>query len=153
MLFWQFSNINIYVKIVGKIPDQYLNVCLFSNPGDKVQKRWRIMGQICPILSTRFWTLSPGLENSHTLKCWSSIFPTILTYVIMLENCQNNISVHGCSPMQGTKILSCWYLMKPRSQSRTYLKKYFRIFTNLGAILSLTMIFSAIFGSILLRFY
>ena len=27
-----------YVKIVGKIPDQHLNVWLFSNPGDKVKK-------------------------------------------------------------------------------------------------------------------
>ena len=36
MLFRQFSNIIIYVKIVGKIPDQLLSVWLFSNPGDKV---------------------------------------------------------------------------------------------------------------------
>ena len=55
MLFWQFfSNIIIYVKIVGKIPDQHLNQWLFSNPGDKVQKRWRTMGQICPVLQTNF---------------------------------------------------------------------------------------------------
>ena len=27
----------IYVKIVGKIPHQHMNVWLFSNPGDKVQ--------------------------------------------------------------------------------------------------------------------
>ena len=38
MLFGQFFNIIIYVKIVGKISDQHLNVMLFSNPGDKVQK-------------------------------------------------------------------------------------------------------------------
>ena len=28
MLFWQFSNIIIYAKIVGKIPDQLLSVWL-----------------------------------------------------------------------------------------------------------------------------
>ena len=106
--------------LLDKIPDQHLNVWLFSNPGDNVQKRWRTTGQICPILLTRIWTLSSGLENNHTLKCWSSIFPTILTYMIMLENCQNNISVYGCSPIQGTKLYSCWNLMKPRSQSGTY---------------------------------
>ena len=39
MFFWQFSNINLYVKIVGKMPDQHLIVLLFSNPGDKVLKR------------------------------------------------------------------------------------------------------------------
>ena len=38
MLFWQRSNKLVYVTIVGKIPDQHLNVWLFSNPGDKVQK-------------------------------------------------------------------------------------------------------------------
>ena len=42
------------------------------------------------VLSTRIWTLAPGLENNHTLKCGSVIFTTILTYMIMLENCQNN---------------------------------------------------------------
>ena len=36
MLFWQFSNIIIYVKIVERIPDQQLSVWLFSNPGEKV---------------------------------------------------------------------------------------------------------------------
>ena len=88
MLFWQFSNIIRYVKIVGNIPDQHLNVWLFSNPGDKVQNRWRTTGQICPVLSTRIWTWSPGLENNNTFKCWSGIFPTTLTYMIILENCQ-----------------------------------------------------------------
>ena len=37
MLFWKFSKIIIYAKIVGKIPEHHLNVWLFSNPGDKVQ--------------------------------------------------------------------------------------------------------------------
>ena len=120
MLFWQISNIFIYVKIVGKIPDQYFNVWLFSNPGDKVQKRWKTMGKICPVLLTRIWTLSLGLENNHTRKCWSGIFPTILTYMIMLENCQNNISMYDCSPIQGTIFYSSWNLMKPGSQSGTY---------------------------------
>ena len=120
MLFWHFSNLIIYVKIVGKILDQHLNKLLFSNPGDKVQKIWRTIGQICPVLLTRIWTLSPGLETTHTVKCWSGIFPTILTYTIMLENCQNNILVYGCSPIQETTFYSCWNFMKPGSQSETY---------------------------------
>ena len=120
MLFWQFSNIIIYVKIVGRIPNQHLNIRLFSNPRDKVQKRWRTMGQICPVLSTRIWTLSLGLDNNHSLKSWSGIFPTILTHMIMLENCQNNISMYGWSPIQGTTFYFCWNFMKPGSQSGTY---------------------------------
>ena len=103
MLFWQFSNIIIYVKIVGKIPDQQLNVWLISNPGDKFQILVDSTGQIRPVVLHLFWTLSPGFENNHTFKCWSVIFPTTLTYMIMLENCQNKISVYGCSPIQGTK--------------------------------------------------
>ena len=95
-------------------------VWLSSNPGDKVQKRYRTTGQICPVLLTRIWTLSPGLENNHTNKCWSGIFPTILTYIIMLENCQNNILVYGCSPIQGTQFYSCWNFMKPGSQNGTH---------------------------------
>ena len=121
MLFRQFSNIIIYVKIFGKIPDQHLNVWLFSNPGDKVQILVESTGQICPVVLHLFWTLSPGFENNQTFKCWSGIFPTILTYMIMLENSQNNISVYGCSPIQGTTFYSCWNLMKPGSQSGTYL--------------------------------
>ena len=50
MLFWQFSNILIYVKIVGKIPDQLLSVWLFSNPGNKVQILVESMGQICLVV-------------------------------------------------------------------------------------------------------
>ena len=50
MLFWQFSNIIIYVEIVGKIPDHHLNVWLFSNQGDKIQILVESMGQICPVV-------------------------------------------------------------------------------------------------------
>ena len=84
-------------------------------------KRWRTTGQICPILSTRIWTFFPGLENEHTFKCWSGVLPIILTLMIMLENCQNNISVYNWSPILGTKLYFCWNLMKPRFQSGTYL--------------------------------
>ena len=85
------------------------------------QKRCRTMGQICPILLTRIWTLSPGLENNKKLKCWSGIFPTILTYMILLENYQNNIWVYCCSPIQETTFYSCCNLMKPGSQNGIYL--------------------------------
>ena len=35
-------------RLLKKKPYQHLNVWLFSNPGDKVQKRRRTTGQICP---------------------------------------------------------------------------------------------------------
>ena len=49
---------------------------LFSNPGDKVLKSWKTMGQICPVLSTRVRTLSPGLENNSPMKCCFDDFET-----------------------------------------------------------------------------
>ena len=100
MLFWQFSNIIIYVKIVGKIPDQHLNVWLFSNPGDQVQKRRRTTGQICPVLSTRIWTLSPGLENNHTLICWSGIF-------------SNNLDIYEYVGKLSEQHFSVWLFSNP----------------------------------------
>ena len=93
MLFRQFSNITIYVRLVGKMLDQHYNDLLFSNPGDKVQERWKTMVQICPLLSTRFRTVSPVLEDNFTLKCGSGIFSTTLIYVVMLENSRNNFLI------------------------------------------------------------
>ena len=127
-------------RLLEKISDQHLNVWLLSNPGDKVQKRWRTAEQICPVLSTGIWTFSPGLENNHTLKSWSGIFPTILTYMIMLENCQNNISGYGCSQIQGTKFYFCWNLMKPGSQSGTYIFRYFESEIFLKGIIFITLL-------------
>ena len=74
-----------------------------------------------------FWNLSPGFENNHTFKCRFGIFPTVLTTIIMLENCQDNILVYGCSPIQGTKFYSCRNLMNPGSQNRTYINSLFYI--------------------------
>ena len=125
LLFWQFSNTILYPKIVGQIPDQNLNVWLFSNPGDKVQIHIKSTGQICPVVLHLFWTFSPGFENNHKFKCWSSIFPTIL-----LENCQNNISVYGGSSIQGKKSYSYSNFIKTGSQSKTYERIFF--FYNLG---------------------
>ena len=78
-----------------------------------------------PLLG-RPWINCPGIlpvsswfENNHTFKCWSGIFPKILTDMIILENCQDNILVYGCSQIQGTQFYSCWNLMKPGSQSGT----------------------------------
>ena len=103
MLFRQFSNITVYIRVVGKIQDQHFIVSLFSNPGDKVQKIWTATGQICPLLSTRFRTLSPGLKDNGALKFLFGIPSTKITYGIMLENCWNNISMYGCPRIQGTR--------------------------------------------------
>ena len=65
-----------------------------------------------------FYIVSPGWENNHTFKCWSNFFQQSWH----IWNFQNNISVYGCSQIQGTKFYSCWNLMKPGSQSETYVR-------------------------------
>ena len=104
-----------------------MSVWLFSNSGNKVQILVESMGQICPLVLHLFWTLSLGFDNNLIFQCSSGIFPTILTYMNMLKNCQNNISVYDCSPTQGTKFYSWWNLMKQGSQSGTYIYIYVHI--------------------------
>ena len=65
------------------------------------------MGQICPVLLTRIWTCPLDWKITIHSNFDLVFFKTILTYIIMLENCQNNISVYDCSPIQGTKSYSC----------------------------------------------
>ena len=76
---------------------------LFSNPGDMVHKRWETAVQIFPLFEQESVPLSPGLKDKIAWKFWSGIFPTTLTYVVMLENCQNNISMYICFPIKGTR--------------------------------------------------
>ena len=86
-------------------------VWLFSNPGDKVQIHVKSTGQICPVVLHVF--VPCPLDLTITIHSNAGIFPTILTYMIMLENCQSNISVNGGSPIQGKKFYSCLNLLKP----------------------------------------
>ena len=64
-IFIQTVVLYVYVKNVGKIPDQNLNVWVSSTPGNKVQILVESTGQIFQHL---FWTLSPGFENNHKFK-------------------------------------------------------------------------------------
>ena len=110
----------MYINVVWKMLDQHVKVLLLSNAGDNVITRLKTKRQICFLFSTRIRTLSLGLENNEALKCCYSIFPTILTYVVMLQNSWNNISMYDCSPIQGN-------FMKPGSQSATYISRSLNI--------------------------
>ena len=48
MLFGQISSINIYDKIVGKMQVKHFNASLFFNPGDKIQKEWKLWDNSVP---------------------------------------------------------------------------------------------------------
>ena len=87
-VFWHNKFVTVYVLVQFECTFECMDI---SNPGDIVQKWWRTMGQICPVLSTIIFTWSPWLENYHTLKCSYSILPTTLTYMIMFENCHFSV--------------------------------------------------------------
>ena len=93
MLFWQFSIHHNILRMYRKVADHHFNVSLFSNPGDNVLILVESRGKIWPIVYNLFRTLSPGLENNNTLKCWSGIFPYILGMLRCMTNCQNNILI------------------------------------------------------------
>ena len=57
MLLQQFSNINAYIRVVGKMPKQHFNALFFSNPGDKVLILVERKRHICPIVLTFFLNL------------------------------------------------------------------------------------------------
>ena len=54
------------------------------------------------ILITRNRILSPGLENTRTLKWIYDSFPGTLTYMLSLEYCWNSAPMCSFSPIQGT---------------------------------------------------
>ena len=79
----------------GKLSALHLDVRLFSNPGEKVQKARKAMGNICPIIFLLFMTFSPRLETNDTLQCSSDSFPRMVTYILCVDNCQNYILMHS----------------------------------------------------------
>ena len=60
-------------------------------------------GMIYPVIFLLLWTISPSLEINDTLKCWSNNFPTTLTCIVKVDNCQNSISMNGYSPIKQNK--------------------------------------------------
>ena len=102
MQFQQFSKHPIYVTVCVKLSELHFNGQLFSNSGEKFLKSRRTMEQICTLLFTLFFsTFSPQLNNNDTSKCSSDSFPGIVTYMLLVENCQNYISLHRCPPIAG----------------------------------------------------
>ena len=73
----------IYVTMRGKLSEPHFDVLLFSNPGDKVQKARKTMGQICTTVLIIFMTFSPRLETNDTLQFSSESFPRMVTYIFV----------------------------------------------------------------------
>ena len=85
-----------------KVSEQYFNAFLFSNPGENVRILVESRGQICPVVIPFFYIV-PWIREQQYIEMLVCIFPTTLTYMVMLENCKNTISTYGCSPIQGTR--------------------------------------------------
>ena len=56
------------------------------------------MGQIGPTVFLHFMTFSPPLETNNALQCSSDSFPSMVIYILCVENCQNYILTHSCLP-------------------------------------------------------
>ena len=70
---------------LDKFQKQHFKSLFFSNPGDKVMILVKSRGYICPILFTLFRILTPGLENTNTLKCLKLNFSNYLDMNICVE--------------------------------------------------------------------
>ena len=103
MLFWQFLNMTTFVRVVGNMQDQHFNDWLFSNPVDKVLILVESRGQIC-LKVFLFLDLVPWIGEYWCIKMLVWHFAKTLIYVVMLENCLSNIWMHGCAPIQRTKL-------------------------------------------------
>ena len=82
---------NVALTVFHKLSEPHFDVSLFSNPGEKVLKTRKTMGQICPTLFLHLFTFSPPLEIDDALQCSSDNFPRIVMYILCVENCQNYI--------------------------------------------------------------
>ena len=66
---------------------------------------WNYGGICCTLRSglheipTMIRNLPHGFENNHECKWISDNLLRILTYVLLLENCQKSACMHGCSPI------------------------------------------------------
>ena len=92
MLFQQFSNITTYIRVVGKLwKQQFWCIVVIQSRGQGLHSCWK-WGQICPLVVHLLKTLSSGLKKrKNTLKCFSNIYPTILIYMLTLENCRDKV--------------------------------------------------------------
>ena len=85
----------------GKLSEPHFDVLLFSNPGEKVWKARKTMGQIGPTVFLHFMTFSPQLETNNALQCCSDSFPHMVMYILYIENRQHYISTQSCLPIAG----------------------------------------------------
>ena len=85
----------------GKLSKPHFYVLFFFNPREKVRKARKTLGQICPIVVLHFMSFSPQLETNDALQCSSDMFPHMVMYIFLRENCQNYISKHNCLPIPG----------------------------------------------------
>ena len=84
---------------ICNIPENHLNAWLFSNPCGQALKSRKSRGQICPIVIRRKRIIPCELEDNNACKWILDYFPGIIHMSEFLENCQNLICMHGCSPI------------------------------------------------------
>ena len=92
MWFWQFSTHKKYVTVRGKLAEQHFDDFFPTI----LVRRFENQGKLFA-----FQTFSSGLEKNKASKCGSESFPRTVTYILCVENCQNQILTHSCLPISG----------------------------------------------------
>ena len=72
MWFWHFCTHKIYVTVRGKFSETHFVALFFFNPGEKVWKARKTMGQSFPCFSN----LLPGIGEKQSNKVWFWEFST-----------------------------------------------------------------------------
>ena len=94
----QSSINNMYFIVYGRLCFLYFIVPLFLNHREKVQKKLKTMGYMFYYF---FWTFSPQFNNNDTIKCSSDNCSYMVTYLLLMGNFQNIISIYYGSSMVG----------------------------------------------------
>ena len=103
MLSQKFFNIATCIRDVAKNTKSIFQCTVFLQSRGQGLKWWKTKGQICPLLSNKIRTLSPGFEDNYRyIEMLNLYFYNIPIYMVMLENCRNNISMFWCAPIKGT---------------------------------------------------
>ena len=84
-------------------------IMVFQSKGPGPDSWWKYGKYVSCIFFLIFLDFVPWIGEKNTSKCWFCLFPTTLTYMVMLQNCLNNISMCGCLPIQGTTL---WFRLK-----------------------------------------
>ena len=109
MLFRKFSNIRVYIRVYGKMPDQHFNISFITNPGNKVLKDEKLWDKNVPYFqlelgpcpldwrTTIFWNVGPAFYHWpwYIWLCWKNAKTTFLVKILQSQVLRVK-HIHSC---------------------------------------------------------